>query len=333
MGDRPLRWAWAPVLLGLLVPPVFATTTPFYLRAERALDIAAPLTTAVRDDVGAFVGDGERVVLAEFLAPPSAYELTASHAIARLYLITGRLGMEACAIVTVELARRTPAAERIPTGSRALATSLGPRRGGIEPIVIDVPITGVVARPGERISLAIAIENACGAARNPKLLYDALGVESAIELVDLAPPLPPTTTTTSVTTLPAPITTTTTTSSTTLPWPAGCLAQPLRDWDAVRCRLDLVETVLAEEDPAALGGPFLTARLQRRLARARDQVALARSGVQPRRHLRRALEHLAVVGRLVRRSSRRGAFEADLGDELSGLLGGAMAEIGALARR
>ena len=39
-----------------------------------------------------------------------------------------------------------------------------------------------------------------------------------------------------------------------MPWPEGCLEQPLAGYDAVFCRIDTLAEVLAEEDPVDLGG-------------------------------------------------------------------------------
>jgi len=79
-----------------------------------------------------------------------------------------------------------------------------------------------------------------------------------------------------------------------------------------------------------LGGLPTRARLQRRLVRARSLLGVARSGIRVRRHLRRALLHLGVFDRILRRGGRRGLIDPDLGEEMGGLSRGALTEVGAL---
>ncbi len=310
----------------LASPAAAAEISPLYLHAGRTLSIAAPAATQPRDDVSADVGTGRRGVLAEFLSEPVDEQLDATTATATVFLVSGRLGMQDCAVVSVEVVRRTPPAERTVVGSGSALTSILPRRETVDPIEISFPLAGPLVLPGERLGISIAVENRCGDLRTPRLLYDALGLASAVRFGD--EPLPTTTTTTtttatSTTTLPPPPTTTT-----TLPWPAGCLFQPLGPYDAVLCRLDTLADVLVEEDPVDLGGPAAYSRLQRRLKHARDLVTVAQTGRRVRRNLRRALFHLGVFDRLVKRGGRRGLVDPDLGEEIGGLVRGAVAQIG-----
>jgi len=316
-------------LLGLMAPPdVAAAISPLYLRDGLTLSIAAPSATEPRDDVSADVGTNQRAVLAEFLSDPVEEELYATTGVASVFLVAGRLGMEDCAIVTVEVVRRTPPSERTTVGTGSLLTSILPRRDTVDPIEIRFPLTGVLALPGERLGVAIAVENRCDGLRSPKLLYDALGLASAVRFTDDPPP-PTTTTTTTTTTItttfPPPPTTTT-----TLPWPAGCLSQPLEGYDAVFCRLDTLAQVIADEDASTLGGTAAYARLRRRLGRARDLLVLAHSGRRARRSLRRASFHIGAFDRVVKRGGRRGVVDPDLGEELGGLVRGVQTEIGFL---
>jgi hypothetical protein len=298
---------------------------PFYLRYDHALSLAAPVATVPRDDVGASIGAGRRAVLAEFRSSPVAERVDVATATAVLFLVTGKAGMENCAVVTAEVSRRSPLDERTVVGRGSLATSILPRRQTVDPIVVTFPVTGPVAFPNDQITLTIAIENRCGEARSPSLRYDALGWISALRLEGV-PASTTTTTTTIAPSLP-------TTTSTTLPWPTGCLFQSLAGYDAVFCRLDTLREVLLEEGASGVGGAAAYGRLERRLEQARGRVVLAQSGKRMPRQIRRAAHQLGVFNRLVRRGGRRGVIDPDLGEELSGLAAAAVAEIGALPRR
>lgn len=223
----------------------------------------------------------------------------------------------------MELARRVPTAERTVVGSGAVATSILPRREENPPIEIVIPLDGVVAAPGERMAVSIAVENRCADARGPGLLYDALGFASAVRFAAAPPAVPPPTTTT--TTAPPPPPTTT-----TLPWPAGCLFQPLTGYDAVFCRLDTMADVLTDEDVTTFGSPATQARFQRPVGRSRDLVAVAQSGRRVPRHLRRSLQHLGVITRMLQRGTRQGRLDPDVSGELAELVSEAVYAIGVL---
>ena len=258
---------------------------PFYLRGGGTLSIAAPVATVPRDDVSAAIGAGRRAVLAEFRSARMTERVEAATATAILYLVTGRLGMENCAVVTAELSRRSPLDERTVVGTGSLPTSILPRRQTDTPIVVTFPLTGPVALPADQIALSIGVENRCSEARTPALRYDALGWVSALRL-DGVPAstttttTTPTTSTTGIPTEPPPPTTTTTTT-TTLPYPFGCLFQPLEGYEAVFCRLDTLGEVLLEEGPTSFGGTARYDRVLRRLEEARGRVILAQSGKRP----------------------------------------------------
>src|SRR5262245_5401322 len=310
-------------LCGPLAPPeAAADLSPFYLRAERTLSIAAPTATEPRDDVAADVGAGRRSVLAEFLSEPVEDQLDADGAIATVFLVSGRLGMQDCAAVTVEVVRRSPPDERTIVGAGSVLTSILPRRATVDPIAVAFALSAPLALPGERVGVSVAVENRCDDLRSPKLLYDALGVASVVSFGFGIVPTTTTTTTTSTTTTTT-TTTTTSTTTTTVPWPDGCLFQPLSGYDQIWCNLDTLLQVLADEPSDAYGGGVTLARLQRRITRARDLVAKAQGGSRTRRHLRLARQQLVLFNKLVQRQQRRGRIEPDVGGDLVDLEGGA----------
>jgi hypothetical protein len=98
----------------------------------------------------------------------------------------------------------------------------------------------------------------------------------------------------------------------------------------VFCRLDTLAETLGEEEGIDVGGQTTYARLQRRLGRAHDLVAVAQTGRRVRRHLRQALQQLGAFNRLVRRKGKQGNADPDLIDELTGLASAAVSEIGFL---
>ena len=316
-------------LLALLPRLVAAEAPPLYLRGDHQLLVAGPTNTTPRDDVSAPVGAGQQAVLGEFRSDPVDEELTATTATATLFLVTGKEGMTECAKVIVEIARRNPPDQRTVVGSGSVITSILPKRSTVDPIEVPIAIApdDVVAEPGEQVAVTVAVENRCDDLRIPTLLYDALGLASVVQFSDEpTTTLPSTTTTsTSTTTAPAPKPTTT-----TLPWPAGCLSQPLEGYDAVFCRLDTLGVALSEEDAVDVGGQATYARLQRRLGRARDLVAVAQTGRRARRHLRQALQQLGAFARTARRQGKQGNADPDLVDELTGLASAAVSEIGFL---
>lgn len=316
------------VLCGLLAPPdLAAAPSPLYLRQDLTLSIAAPSSTTPAD-INVNVGSGQRAVLAEFLSAPVEEEtLQAATATASLFLFSGRIGMEDCAVVSVEVARRTPPSERTVVGQGELLTSILQRRSTVDPIEISFALSGVIAGPGERVAVSIAVENRCNDLRQPGLLYDALGLDSVVRFSDEPPPTTTsttTTTTTTTTTLPPPTTTT------TLPWPDGCLFQPLAGYDQIWCHLDTIAETLVDETADAFGGEVTLQRLQRRLARARDLVTAAQAGTRVRRHLRLARQQLVAFNRIVQRKQRKGRIEPDVGDDLVDLGGSAARAIDGL---
>jgi hypothetical protein len=316
-------------LLALSPRLVAAEVPPLYLRGDHQLVIAAPISTTPRDDVSASVGAGQQAVLGEFRSDPVDEELTATTATATLFLVTGKEGMTECAEVIVEIARRNPPDQRTVVGSGSVVTSILPRRSTVDPIEVPIAIApdDVVAEPGEQVAVTIAVENRCDDLRIPTLLYDALGLASVVQFSDEPTTTMPSTTTTSTSTTTAPVPQPTTT---TLPWPAGCLYQPLQGYDAVFCRLDTLAEALNEEDAVDIGGQATYARLQRRLGRARDLVAVAQTGRRARRHLRQALQQLGAFARTARRQGKQGNAAPDLVDELTGLASAAVSEIGFL---
>jgi hypothetical protein len=98
----------------------------------------------------------------------------------------------------------------------------------------------------------------------------------------------------------------------------------------VFCRLDTLAETLGEEEAIDVGGQTTYARLQRRLGRGHDLVAVAQTGRRVRRHLRQPLQQLGAFNRLVRRQGKQGNADPDLIDELTGLASAAVSEIGFL---
>lgn len=325
---RRARWAVVLGLLANVATEASAELSPLYLGQELALSIAAPAGTLPRDDVSAAVRAGTREVLAEFLSEEASEPLHAGVAIATLYLVTGHEGMEGCADVIVEVARRSPPDERTVVGSGVVHTSILPRRETIEPIEVPVPLGGVLAEPGERIAVSVQVGNRCDDLRSTKLLYDALGYASAVRFDDMpVEPPPPTTTTTTTTTstiLPPPP------PPTTVPPPLDCVFLPLTGYDSIWCQLNTLRDTLADEPAEAYGGQVTLARLSRRLARARDLVATAQTGKKVRRNLRRAQRQLVGLSKLVERKQRQGRIEPDVSEDLQLLVSTAHFEIGAL---
>lgn len=307
---------------------------PLYFRSGRFLSPIAPVSTAPQDDISETIGAGQRAVLAEFSSASMPARVEAEGAGAVLYMVTGRLGMQNCAVVNVELARRSQG-QRTVVGTGSLATSLLARRDTVGPIVVPITLTGVLALQGDQIALSVEVENRCGEARSVTLRYDALGWLSALRIDGASEPPTTTTTTTPATTTTMVSTTVVvpSTTTTTLPYPFGCLFQPLEGYEAVFCRLDTLDEVLVEEGPSSFGGGARYGRVQRRLDQARGRVSLALSGKRRPRQLRRAIQELEIMGRLVRRGVRQGLIDSDLGEELTALVGAATAQIGYLPRR
>lgn len=138
-------------------------------------------------------------------------------------------------------------------------------------------------------------------------------------------------TTTTTTTL-APSTTTTltpATSTTTTTIPAACVDQPLAGYDAVECRLDTIDTVLAGENVDSLGGKKFAKRLTQSVARARTAITSARSGHKIVPNLRRANKQMRTFQKSVSGAQKKG-LPLTLGANLISLASGATNEIGAL---
>lgn len=329
------RLAWCTLLAThLCLGGVAWGLGPLYLRSGGFLSTVAPVSTAPRDDVSASIGAGGRTVLAEFRSEPVPARVEAQGAGAVLYLTTGRLGMPDCAVVNVEVARRRSGGRTV-VGTGSLVSSLLGRRDTVRPILVPITLTGALALEGDQITLSIEVENQCGEARTVTLRYDALGWVSALRIDGASEPPTTTTTTTpaATTTIVSSTVVLPSTTTTTLPYPFGCLFQPLEGYEAVFCRLDVLGEVLVEEGPASFGGGVRYERMSRRLEQARGRVSLALSGKRRPRQLRRAMQELETLGRLVRRGVRQGFIDSDLGEELISLIGAATAQIGYLPRR
>ena len=275
-------WGW---------PPRRRPSAHSISRGGDTLSIAAPVATVSRDDVSAAIGAGSRAVLAEFRSAPVTERVEAATATAILYLVTA-----------ANWAWRTAPSSRPSCPGAPRSTSArwwGPdrcprpschRRRPTSRSSSPFPLTGPVALPADQIALSVGVENRCSEARTLALRYDALGWVSALRLDGVpASETPTTTTTTTPATTTTPTTSTTgiptepptTTTTTTLPYPFGCLFQPLEGYEAVFCRLDTLGEVLLEEGPTSFGGAARYDRVQRRLEQARGRVILAQSGKRP----------------------------------------------------
>ena len=101
-----------------------------------------------------------------------------------------------------------------------------------------------------------------------------------------------TTTTTTSTTIPTTSSSTTTTStstSTTTTVAGDCTQEPLQDFDAVDCRIELLTSAISAESSAEFGGARKTHALLARLDNAQNQVDAARQGAKVRAKIRQAI--------------------------------------------
>jgi hypothetical protein len=145
-----------------------------------------------------------------------------------------------------------------------------------------------------------------------------------------------TTTTVDSTTLPPSTSTSTTTTTTTAPpttttttLPPECIDQPLVGYDAVDCRLDTIDEVLAGETVDTLGGKRLAKRIANAVTKARTAMTTARTGRKVVPNLRRANKQLRVFQKSVTSAQKKG-LPADVGASLMSLATGATSEIGVL---
>ncbi len=111
--------------------------------------------------------------------------------------------------------------------------------------------------------------------------------------------------------------------------PTACIDRALAGFDAVECRLDTIDTVLAGETPETLGGKRLAKRLTQSLSRARSAVTAARSGRKVTPNLRKAKKQLHTFTKSVTSAGKKG-LAAHTAAELMSLASGATDEIGVL---
>ncbi len=135
-----------------------------------------------------------------------------------------------------------------------------------------------------------------------------------------------TTTTTAVTST---TTTTAATTSTTTTLPTACVDEPLVGYDAVDCRLDTIDAVLAGETVDTLGGRRLAKRIANAVTKTRTAMTTARTGRKVVPNLRRANKLLRVFQKSVTSAQKKG-LPADVGASLMSLASGATSEIGVL---
>ncbi len=327
---RCTRFAVAAVWLGLVLPAAAGAQT-YYLRQGLRLDPVTPIGANARTDVSQKIGSGDLDALPEFTTFAGIPDgLSADTATATLFLVTGKAGMASCADVIVDLTRRTAGDVRVVVATGSIATSILPRRDTLNPIVVTVPVGGVVIPPGERLGLAVSIRNRCGEARTVTLLHDAAPQGSRVAFHPLTGTPTTTVTTTTgpgATNPPSTTTTTVAPTTTTLPPPLSCFEQPLVGFAALLCRLDVLDTHFRAQPQAAYGGARQHIRLQRRIRRARIRVVSAREGgALATRRMRKAGRILDDLGSLLQRGVLRSEISPVLGDELQGLVLAALTE-------
>ena len=127
------------------------------------------------------------------------------------------------------------------------------------------------------------------------------------------------TTTTSSTAAPTTTTTVTTpvaTTTTTLPPAEPCEDLPSAGYEAVECRVQLLQGIVTQQPVAALGGARFANRFRGQLARMQRAVAKAKSGKQTVPALRLARKQLRAFERGIEVATRRRGMQADLAEAL-----------------
>lgn len=286
--------------------PALASDPVFYLKRGLELSSEPPTRSSPGDEGTASLLRRRSARLATFVSAPLLTALSAGEVTASLFLVARRTPLEGCAVVTVSLLRMTSADEGVPLTTATLTTSILRRRTSSEPIVVVLPVTGLVASAGQRIGLEVAVGNECEEPRTVSLLYDALDTPSRIVLSPFVPVV------TTTTTLPPPP-------------PATCEDEPARSLERLVCRLEALETVLRAQTTAALGGLKVRRRLFLRLDRARAFAVSAAPAAPGLRASRRALRAARAFDRLVLRAVRRGQLDGQVAGEIR-RLGGLLAE-------
>ena len=145
----------------------------------------------------------------------------------------------------------------------------------------------------------------------------------------------PTTTTTSSTAAPTTSTTVTTpvaTTTTTLPPAEPCEDLPSADYEAVECRVQLLQGIVTQQPVAALGGTRFANRFRGQLARTQRAVEKAKSGKQTVPALRLARKQLRAFERGIEVAKRRRGMQADLAEALRTVVQRVANDLALLAR-
>jgi len=319
-------------LLGLTAAaPVLAVEPPLYLRREFVLSSEPPTQSSPREDGEVVLLRRSAARLASFTSAPASTDVIVGDAVASLFLITRRMPLDACAVVSIELYRLRPGDERVPVATASITTSIVHRRLAAEAVVVPLTVNGPLAAPGERIGLDVGVTNECDGPRTVRLLYDSIDEPSQIAF-GASPGGVTTTTTVPPGGAATSSSTTTTTTTTTLPGavPSSCRREPQVGFQRLLCRLDTIDTILRAQPMSALGGLRARKRLFLRLDRARALLAaVAPAGPRPR-VMTRGLRATRGFEALVRRGERLGGIEPSLSAEVRGLASDAVDDIRAL---
>ncbi len=145
----------------------------------------------------------------------------------------------------------------------------------------------------------------------------------------------PTTTTTSSTAAPTTTTTVTTpvaTTTTTLAPAEPCEDLPSAGYEAVECRVQLLQGIVTQQPVAALGGTRFANRFRGQLARMQRAVEKAKSGKQTVPALRLARKQLRAFERGIEVAKRRRGMQADLAEALRTVVQRVANDLALLAR-
>jgi hypothetical protein len=124
-----------------------------------------------------------------------------------------------------------------------------------------------------------------------------------------------------------PTTTTPVTTSTTTTVSGDCTQEPLQDFDAVDCRIELLTSAISDESPAEFGGNRKTRALLQRLDNAQGLLDAARQGTKVRAKIRLAIRQLRTLNRAVEKTINNGKTPASVGDFLTARIQEALAEL------
>lgn len=290
-----------PTICWVLAAATASAQDVFYLRSGAVLSPVAPAPGAVTAALSMRIPAGDDFLMGTFTSAPLDHDLDLSEIRALVFLGTGRPGMDGCARVTTTLSRLTGAA-RADVASGSLVTTLRSRRRVTDPVSVPMAVANpLAAAAGDRLVFDVRVANECGGERSVYLLYDSAGRPSHIELVVVG------------------ATTTTTTSSTTTTTLAPTCLQSATGLEAVRCRLETMDSILRTTSPASLGGTNFKARLGRRVDRALGFVRGAELIGPTKSRLRRGRKELKRFSAQLHRGRGDGRVATDPGAMLGAL--------------